>query len=87
MGELTVRLQPRAGRDEVVGERGGRVVVRVSAPPLEGRANAALCAFIAERTGVANRSVTIVRGLQSRDKTIRVAGRSDGELRALLGLG
>ena len=85
-GELDVRLQPRAGRDEVVSERGGRVLIRVAAPALDGRANAALCALIAERTGVAVGSVSIVSGLRSRDKTVRVAGRSSAELRARLGL-
>lgn len=86
-GELAVRLQPRAGRDEVVGERGGRILIRVAAPALDGRANVALCALIAERTGVAMGSVSIVRGLGSRDKTVRVAGRSSAELRASLGVG
>jgi uncharacterized protein (TIGR00251 family) len=84
---LLIRLQPRAGRDEVLGERNGRVVVRVAAPPVDGRANAALCAFIAERAGVPRASVTVERGESSRDKVIRVEGRSDVEIRALLGIG
>jgi hypothetical protein len=84
---LLIRLQPRAGRDEVLGERNGRVVVRVAAPPVDGRANAALCSLIAERAGVPRGSVTVVRGESSRDKVIRVEGRSDVEIRALLGIG
>ncbi len=53
MAELTVRLQPRARRTEIVGERGGVVVVRVTAPPVDGKANEALCRLIAKTAGVA----------------------------------
>jgi uncharacterized protein len=49
---LSVRLQPRARRDEVVGERGGAIVIRVTAPPVDGRANDALCRLIAKAAGV-----------------------------------
>src|SRR3954469_21331154 len=82
--DLTVRLQPRARRTEVAGERGGALVVRVTAPPVDGRANAALCAFVAKATGVAPSRVSVVRGKTSRDKVVRVEGVSEGELRAAL---
>lgn len=85
--DLPVRLQPRTGRDAVVGERDGRVVIRVSAPPVDGRANAALCAFVAERVGVAKGAVQVVRGETSRDKVIRVDGVTMAQLRTALGLG
>jgi uncharacterized protein (TIGR00251 family) len=81
-----VRLQPRARRDEIVGERGGVVVARVTAPPVDGRANAALVALIAKRAGVPKRSVTIARGRRSRDNLLRVGGVADDELRRALGL-
>ena len=45
--QLRVRLQPRASRSEIVGERDGALVVRVTAPPVDGKANAALCALLA----------------------------------------
>ena len=44
MGEIEVRVIPRARREEVAGEREGRLVVRLTAPPVDGAANAALCA-------------------------------------------
>lgn len=84
---LLIRLQPRSGRDEVVGERNGRVVVRVAAPPVDGRANAAPCALIAQQAGVPRGSVAVVRGESSRDKVLRVEGRTEQELRTSLGLG
>jgi uncharacterized protein (TIGR00251 family) len=82
--EVAIRLQPRARRDEVVGERGGAIVVRVTAPPVDGKANAALCAFVAKAAGVAPSRVQIVRGQTSRDKILRVAGVTEDHLRASL---
>lgn len=81
-----MRLQPRARKDEVVGERGGAVVIRVTAPPVDGKANAALCAFLAKRAGVPRSRVSVVRGLTSRDKVVRVEGVEPQMLRAALGL-
>jgi uncharacterized protein len=80
MGDLAVRLQPRARRDEIVGERNGVLVVRVTAPPVDGRANAALCRLIAKAVGVAPSNVEIVRGHGSRDKVVRVADVDKGAL-------
>jgi hypothetical protein len=87
MSDLRVRLQPRAGRTEVVGEREGVVVIRVAAPPVDGRANEALCAFIAERAGVPKRAVSVVAGERSRDKVVRVDGVESIAVRRALGLG
>jgi len=84
VADLTVRLQPRAHRDEVVGERDGVIVIRVIAPPVEGKANAALCRLIAKRAGVAPSRVEIVRGHTAREKVIRVEGLDAEALRAAL---
>ena len=86
MADLTVRLQPRARRDEVVGERGGAIVIRVTAPPVDGRANEALCRLIAKAAGVAPSSVQTVRGHSSRDKVVRVADVDEAALRGALGV-
>jgi uncharacterized protein (TIGR00251 family) len=84
-GDVLIRLQPRARRTEVVGERGDRIVVRVTAPPVAGRANDALRALVAERAGVPAGRVAIVRGHTARDKTVRVDGvPADALRRALL---
>jgi uncharacterized protein len=83
---LRVRVQPRAKRDEVVGERAGAVVVRLAAPPVDGKANAALCAFLAKAAGVRRSQVTIVRGAMARDKVVRVEGVAEADLRRALGL-
>jgi uncharacterized protein (TIGR00251 family) len=82
--ELRVRLQPRGRRDEVVGERDGAVVIRVTAPPVDGKANAALCRFVARAAGVAPSRVCVVRGHTARDKVVRVEGADVAALRAAL---
>jgi len=83
---LSVRVQPRAKRSEVAGERAGAVVIRIAAPPVDGKANAALCRFVADAAGVPRRAVTVVRGDSGRDKVLRVEGRTEAEVRrALLG--
>lgn len=74
MGDLRVRLQPRAKRNEVVGLRDGALVVRVTAPPVDGKANAALCKLLAKALGVAPTTVTVIRGQSARDKVVRVDG-------------
>lgn len=74
MGELRVRLQPRARREEIVGPRDGQLVVRVSEPPVDGRANAALCRLLARELGVPPSTVSVRRGRSGRDKTVHVDG-------------
>jgi hypothetical protein len=87
MAELRVRLTPRARRADLGPERDGVLVVRVTAPPVDGKANAALCRLLAERAGVPKGAVSVVRGQSSRDKVVSVEGVSDEALRARLGLG
>jgi uncharacterized protein len=84
MTGVEIRLQPRGGRDAVVGERDGAVLIRISAPPVDGKANAALIAFVAKRLGVPKSSVTIVRGEAARNKVIRVDGRAADDVRTML---
>jgi uncharacterized protein len=87
VGKLAVRVQARARRDEIAGERAGSLLVRVTAPPVEGKANAAVCRLLAARLGLAPGRIAVVRGTSSRDKLIEIDGIEGGELRRLLGLG
>jgi uncharacterized protein len=70
---IAVHVQPGAKRSAVAGLHGERLKLRIAAPPIEGRANAAVVAFIAERLGVPRAQVAVVRGERSRDKLIEVA--------------
>lgn len=62
------------------------MVIRVTAPPVDGRANEALCRLVAKKAGVAPSRVTLVRGHTARDKTLDVDGVDTATLRAALGL-
>ena len=71
---IAVRLQPRGRQDEIVGWRDDRLLLRVTAPPVDGRANVALCRLLAKRLGVARGAVSVVQGQTSRDKLVVVSG-------------
>jgi len=71
---LTIHVQPGAKRSEVAGEYGDALKIRLAAPAVDGRANAALLAFIAQRLGLARSAVELKSGLTSRRKSLRVTG-------------
>lgn len=65
---------PNAPRNEIVGWHGDALKIKVHAPPVEGRANEALCAFVADLLGVPRRAITVERGDTSRLKFLRIEG-------------
>ena len=71
---LRVHVQPGAGRSAVVGRHGDALKVRVAAPPVEGRANEALCKLLAKTAGVAPGRASVVKGTTARDKLVRFEG-------------
>jgi uncharacterized protein len=75
-------LQPRGGRDAVIGLHDGALKIRIGAPPVDGAANEALIRFIAAEFGVSQSSVVLERGQTSRRKRLRV--RAAGALPASL---
>ena len=75
-----VRVSPRASRDAVQGIHDGALKVALTAPPVEGAANAALCKLLSKALGVPKRAVTIVRGEASRNKVVHVAGVGPSEV-------
>lgn len=81
---LRVRVQPRASRDALGGAREGALVVRLAAPPVEGRANAALARLLARALQVEPSAVQLVRGAAGRDKLVRVVGLTADEARRRL---
>ena len=79
-----MRVRPRGGGDALLGIADGVLQARVSAPPVDGKANRALCKLIAKRVGVAPSRVSVVRGEKSRDKLIAVEGVEQAPLLAAL---
>ncbi len=82
--QIRVRLQPLGKGDELLGMEGGVLRARVSAPPVDGKANRALCKLIAKQAGVAPSRVSVVRGERSRDKVVRVEGLESKALEKVL---
>jgi uncharacterized protein len=80
---FAVRVAPRASRNAVEGEHDGALKVRLTAPPLDGRANDALRRVLAERLNVPISAVRIVSGEKSRTKRVVVAGVSRAEVAAM----
>ncbi len=79
-----VHVVPRGRRNEVVGLYGDALKVRLTAPPVQGKANRALREFLAERLGVPTAQVEVISGHTSRHKRVRVWGVSGDEVRGLL---
>jgi uncharacterized protein (TIGR00251 family) len=71
---LTLHVQPGAKRSEVAGLHGDALKIRLAAPPIEGRANDALCRFIADLFEVPVRQVELKQGAQSRHKVVAISG-------------
>lgn len=83
---LALKVIPRAPRDEIVGWLGGALKVKLHAPALEGRANAALTEFLADRLGLPPRAVTLLHGDKSRQKIVRIDGLGRSEVERRLGI-
>jgi hypothetical protein len=79
---LEVRVVPNASRDQIMGRHGGALKVKLRAPAVEGKANAALLDFLAGILGVRANALSLVSGEKARTKRIAVSGLAQGELDA-----
>ena len=77
---LKVYLQPKASKNEIVGSYRDGIKVKITAPPVEGKANEALIRFLAKELGVSPSCIEITRGHHSREKTLKISGNMDQEL-------
>ena len=80
---VSVHVQPRASRSEIIGQHGAALKVRLQAPPVDGAANEALVHLLADSLGVSRRSVRVVAGTTSRTKMVEVDGTTEAAVRAL----
>jgi uncharacterized protein len=79
-----VRVQPRASKDEIAGMMGGALKVRLRTPALEGRANEALCEFLAQLLKTPKAAVRILSGHHSRSKRVEVRGVTELQILSLV---
>ena len=82
--EIEIRVIPRAARSAIAGERVGRLLMRVAAPPVEGAANDAVIDLLAKLLDCPRRAVRIVSGEKSRSKRVAVDGVTPEDVRRLL---
>jgi len=80
---LSVRVVPRAARDAIAGVRDGALLVRLTAPPVEGRANAALIRLLASALGVPRSAIGIAAGASGRTKRLTLTGTTAEAVTAL----
>src|SRR5205807_4278115 len=81
---ISIRVQPRASRNAVVGWTGDTLNIRLTAPPVEGAANAACLDFLADVLDLPPSNLTIIKGGRSRQKVVRITGLSQDEVYARL---
>jgi uncharacterized protein (TIGR00251 family) len=81
---LAVHVQPRASRNRVVTKLPDRITVQVTAPPVEGAANAACCALVADCLDLPKSRLSILRGDTGRRKLIRIRNADAAHIRARL---
>lgn len=81
---IPLKVIPNAPKDEVVGWRGSDLTIKITAPPVEGRANDHLCRYLARVFDVSPTNVTLLSGETSRKKTVQIVGVSAAEAQALL---
>lgn len=83
---LTIKVVPRASKTEIAGVDPAWLRVRLQAPPVEGRANAALVAFLAETLALPKQAVAVVTGDRGRVKRVRLSGLDAATIRSRLGI-
>ena len=81
---ITVQVQPRSSRDEIIGIHEGRLKIRISAPPVDGKSNERLTEVLAKAFEVPKSGVEIIRGHHSRVKTITISGIGRDEYETLV---
>ncbi|MCZ6684800.1 MAG: DUF167 domain-containing protein [Candidatus Dadabacteria bacterium] len=78
MGEnslnIQVQIQPGSSKDQIIGLHNGRLKIKISAPPVDGKANQNLIEFIAKALGVSKSKIEIVKGRTSKLKTLKISG-------------
>jgi uncharacterized protein len=84
MATLRFRVSPNAKIDKVVGKYGDAIKIKLCGPAVEGKANAALCSFLAQQLKIPGRTIIIERGRKSRDKLVRIDGLSADDVRTRL---
>jgi len=71
---LKIYLQPKSSKNEIIGPYRDGIKIKLTAPPVEGKANEALVRFLARELGISPSCIEIIKGHHSREKTLRISG-------------
>lgn len=81
---LKLHVTPRGSKNEITGWREDVLCVKITAPPVDGAANAAIIKFIADSLKIRKSQIELVSGEKSREKVVSISGLSDADIKSLL---
>ncbi|MGZ3742246.1 MAG: DUF167 domain-containing protein [Pseudobdellovibrionaceae bacterium] len=84
--KLTLFIQPKASKNEIIGPHNGALKIKITAPPVDGKANAALVEFLSDVLDIPKHQIEILKGETGRNKSVEVLGLSLEEIQQKLGL-
>lgn len=82
---LHLFIQPKASKNEITGPHNGELKIKLTAPPVDGKANAELIAFLAKTFKIPKRQIHLIRGETGRHKTVEIEGLELNQVQAVLG--
>lgn len=85
--DINVKIVPKSSRNEIIGEEESSYRIKVTAPPVDGKANRALISLLSKKLNTPKKDIEIIRGEKSRNKTVRVYGLSRKKINNLLSNG
>lgn len=72
--QISLYIQPNASKTEIIGEHNGSLKIKIKAPPVEGKANDEVVAFLSKVLGISKRNIDILKGDKSREKKVLIRG-------------
>lgn len=84
--KLSLFIQPKASKNEIIGPHNGALKIKITAPPVDGKANAALIEFLSEILNIPKKQIEILKGETGRNKAVEILGLSPEQVRQFLGL-
>jgi uncharacterized protein (TIGR00251 family) len=82
--DINVKIIPKSSRNEIVRRGDDTYKIKVTSPPVDGKANRALISLLSKKSGIPKKDIKIIRGEKSRNKTVRIHGLSMKDLNDLM---
>ena len=82
---IQVQIQPRSSKDQIIGIHDGKLKIKITAPPVDGKANESLIEFLAKTFKISKSNIEILKGHTSKLKTIKLLGVNENTYRSIIG--